>query len=1443
MGLGCNACAASQERRRLGRLRGTASHAVLTLAAVVAMGAPAWAVDAGGTVNISTLGSSGTLNGGTVVIDASKSFGTAFTFNKVDGNVFDLKGATATLTGKLTGQGDITFANTGSGGVLTLSNSSNDYTGKTTINSGVTLALVDSDTSSTTNVDSGTINRSQMVTVNGTLDISGTVAGATLIGMQGSGNVVLGSMALALYDYDSTDAVTRDTNTTFSGVISGAGSLTLTSGEITLTGVNTLTGAVTISSDTLHLSGAGSIANASAVVVYGTLDAVNANSAVFQSLTGSGTVNLGANDLVLTNASGAFTGAITTTGKLVLNGGTEYIGGVSNTFGGGVTINAGTLQVGGSSTDIAIGYNVLNNGALTFYNTYGLTMSGVVSGTGVLNKWGSGIATVTTAQTYTGATVISAGTLKLTGTGSIANSSGVEVDSIFDLTESTNATVTGISGIGTVRLGTQSLTLTNGTGDFSGTITGTGGLTITGGTQSLSGTNTYTGATTVTGGNLLLVSGSSLKSAVTLNGGNIQLAPGVTANGNATITSLASTAANPGTVSLGANTLVLSAAAGEFKGVISGAGGLTITGGTETLSGASTYTGTTTVSAGTLVLTGSLSSGTKLAINGTFDATGATNPQTYVSLTGSGAIKLGTNALTLNTTTATAFSGVLSGSAGLTVSGTGTQILSGTNTYTGGTTVNSGATLQLGNGVSAGSIVGDILDNGTVRFYRLDSYKFIGVISGTGAVVQGGIGTTILTGDNTYTGGTTISAGTLQIGDGTSANGSITGNITDNATLAFARTGSTDISAVISGSGDVVVKNGTIRLTGVSTYTGNTTIASGAELDLVGASGIAASSHVVANGIFDISATPGTSIVSLGGASTGTVNLGAQALTITNASDTFAGTLTGTGGLIINGGSETLSGNSALFVGPTTVNGGALTVTGSIANSAVTVKTGATVSGSGTVGALTVENGGTVKAGVSGTGTLTVNGALTVATGGTYAIDGTSKTGAKLAVNGAAGLHGTLAITSSDGTYNLGNKVTVLTATGGIDYTGLTSAATFSGSNNVVFRTVLDKQTNALGVTVNIDQLTPALASTATTNQKSVVAGIDSALHQGSTASAAFQAIGNDTGAQLLADSTALAGEIGADLSLETKAMFSPFLDTMESRTAMLRPLGKGEHRPFETWIAGYGGADTVAADKADGSHKFRSNVQGVVFGAQWAWGANGLIGAAVGAGTSDFHLAGDTAKGSATSIDAGIYGYLQPSRHVYNTFEFGASGTQLKTTRTMSVAGVDDTLKAKATAYTFGGRYEAGLQLKLFSPYIAVQDHVTMLPSYGEDATVGTYALNYDSRTVNNGRGELGLRHFIDVEVTPRWILTPDFTLHINDRLAYAYDFSDGPEANAAFTQLAKSGFTVLGAKPGRHAGLASVGADVLFTNGLRLTTHFDAEVSQKSENFTGFAGFGYTW
>ncbi|MBV8899999.1 MAG: autotransporter-associated beta strand repeat-containing protein, partial [Verrucomicrobia bacterium] len=226
--------------------------------------------------------------------------------------------------------------------------------------------------------------------------------------------------------------------------------------------------------------------------------------------------------------------------------------------------------------------------------------------------------------------------------------------------------------------------------------------------------------------------------------------------------------------------------------------------------------------------------------NGSFDISGLTTAGMGIgSIEGSGNYFLGSKMLSVGgNNLSTTVSGVIqdggaSGGTGgsLTKVGTGTLTLTGTNTYSGGTTISAG-TLQLGNGGTTGSIAGNVTDNAILAFSRSDAFTFGGVISGTGSVQQIGTGTAVLTANNTYTGGTTISAGTLQLGAG-GTTGSIVANVTDNAALIFDHSNAITFPGVISGTGSVTqAGTGTLILTGDNTYTGGTTIAAGSTLQL-----------------------------------------------------------------------------------------------------------------------------------------------------------------------------------------------------------------------------------------------------------------------------------------------------------------------------------------------------------------------------------------------------------------------------------------------------------------------------------------------------------------------------------------------------------------------------------------------------------------------------------
>lgn len=206
-----------------------------------------------------------------------------------------------------------------------------------------------------------------------------------------------------------------------------------------------------------------------------------------------------------------------------------------------------------------------------------------------------------------------------------------------------------------------------------------------------------------------------------------------------------------------------------MSGVFSGGGDLSFTGaGSTTLSGSNTYTGDTVIAGGNLVIANDSNLGnaaSNVQLNGGSLRTTAdiTSARTFTLNAPS---TISTDANTTFTST-----GQFIGNSTLIKSAAGVLALVGTNTYMGGTIINAGA-LQLGNGGTSGSVLGNVVNNATLAFNRSDNVTFSNVISGTGSVMQLGSGTTNLTGVNTYSGNTLISAGALAV------NGSIANSAT-----------------------------------------------------------------------------------------------------------------------------------------------------------------------------------------------------------------------------------------------------------------------------------------------------------------------------------------------------------------------------------------------------------------------------------------------------------------------------------------------------------------------------------------------------------------------------------------------------------------------------------------------------------------------------------------
>ncbi|MFC3712995.1 autotransporter-associated beta strand repeat-containing protein [Sphingoaurantiacus capsulatus] len=936
-------------------------------------------------------------------------------------------------------------------------------------------------------------------------------AGTLQIGTGSTSGSIVGNVV-----NNATLAFNRSNALAFGGAISGSGALSkLGASTLTLTGANSFTGATTVAAGTLALSGAGRVTGA--VVNDATFDisATTGNDVAIGGLSGSGTVMLGARTLGLTGG-GIFGGVISGSGGLRLSSGTQILTG-ANDYSGGTAIAGGTLQLG--TGGILLG-NVANDGVLAFDRSDDVSFGGTISGSGALLKSGTNRLTLTASNSFAGTTTIAGGTLALTGAGRIVGN--VAATGIFDISATTgsNVSIGGLSGTGSVALGTRALSLTGAGGSFAGSITGTGGLTLLGGTQTLTGSNDYSGGTTITAGTLRIGAGGttgSISGNVTISSelvfdrsddvsyvGVLIGSGGLTKAGAGTLTLTAVNSYSGGTTIAG-GTLALTGAgriAGDvvdngalvfntadnlsFGGAISGTGSLTQAGsGTLTLTGNGSYSGGTTIAAGTLALSGAGRIIGALVNNGSFDVSAASGPISLSRLTGSGNVALGSRNLSISAASGS-FSGAISGSGGLTIGG-GTQILTGANTYTGGTAI-SGGIVQIGAGGTSGSVVGNIVNNGTLLFNRSDAITFAGAISGSGSLVKAGAGSLTLSGANSYGGGTNVQSGTLRL---TSSGAAGTGRITleSGTTLGYAAGISVANDLRINGLATLEVATGTATQAGALSGSARYILGGAGRLLLTGDNSAFTGSVSVSGLTVDLdrSSALGTGLVDLTGSTTfryangvsiaNAITLGSGATLagiVDSGRATQAGAIGGAGAFAKSGaGTLALTGTSS-FSGGLLLAGGTLEVSGTPGTGLIDMADGTSllftasttaanrldISGSATLGVgtgLQATLGGVIGDGTragalvkSGAGTLTLTSANRYS-GGTSINAGTLRLGAGGSLTGSIANAGILAfdgadrrtiagaITGSGSLVKAGSGATILTANN--NYEGGTTIA------------------------------------------------------------------------------------------------------------------------------------------------------------------------------------------------------------------------------------------------------------------------------------------------------------------------------------------------------------------------------------------------------------------
>ena len=1377
---------------------------------------------------------------GTVTLTGTNTYAGGTT---VSGGV--LLGTTSSLQGNIVNNASVGFAQgtdgvyagnmSGAGGLIktgagrVMLTGTNTYAGGTLVSGGALFGTAESLQGNIVNNAAVGFDTTSSGTYAGTMSGSGVLAafGAGTLILTGNntytgGTTILGGNTLQLGNGGTTGmiagnvdiesggvlAFNRSDNISFAGNISGDGAVAyMGPGTVTLTGLNTYTGGTAVVGGIVQAGSDSSFGTAGAMLTLagGTIQAT-ASFSIARPITlagPGGTFDTNGNALTLA-------GAITGTGALVKVGAGNLILSGTNDYTGGTTVSAGTL----TGTTTSLQGDITNNSAVVFDQTTSGIYTGVMSGTGNLTKTGVGTLILTANNTYTGGTIITGGILQLGNGGTTGMIAGDVINNgVLAFNRSDNVV-------------------------FAGNISGSGSISYMGrGTVTLTGSSTYTGGTAISRGTVQAGSDSAFGAAgttLTVVGGTIQATASFTIARPITLTTPG------GTFDTNGNTLTL-------QGAISGTGGLTKTGtGTLILTGTNSYTGGTTVTAG--ILQGTTSSLQRNIVNNAAVVFDQSTDGSYGSVlsgtgsltkAGSGNLTLtGTNTYTGGTTvsggtltgsttnlqgnivnnaavvfdqdTNGTYAGVMSGAGGLAKTGFGNVTLTGANTYTGGTMV-SGGTLT-GNTTS---LQGNIENNASVVFNQGTDGTYAGIMSGTGGLTKSGAGNLTLSGANSYSGGTTVSGGTL-----TGTTSSLQGNILNNAAVVF--TGGGTYAGNMTGTGSLNVSTtGLLILSGTNAYAGGTTINSGT------LQGNAASlqGNILNNAalVFD-QATTGT----------------------------YAGVITGTGSLTKTGaGLLNLTGNNVVG-GGTTVSGGVLAVNGSMTSN-VTVTNGGALGGNGQlIGALAV-NGGTVAPGNS-IGTMTVTGNFSQ-TGGVYQVEVNSAgQNDKIVATGTATINGgTVQVLAASGTYQRNTTYTIVSATGGL-------SGTYSGvSSNLAFLTP-SLSYDANNVYLLLAQTANAFAAGARTrDQYAVGTALDIA---SPTATGDFNTVLNAlaalTAQQGAAALDAISGQPYADFGSVNVGASLTFMNTLGQQIAAARGGGTAtrvalaeaceiacdtaDQPKWGVWISGLGGFGSIGGNANAGTLTY--NLGGVAVGADYRFDPRFLVGLAFGYSSGRQWVNGFQGNGNSDNYSAALYAsFNQGGLYVDALAGYAYSDNRLQ--RVMQIPGLATRYANGGTgANQFLGQIEAGYKIGVYeaaqatiTPFARFQTVAVSQNAFGES---GAQSLNLSVAQQNT----TSVRTVIGADFGASVPVGLERPLAITLRLGWAHEYADTARPmTAAFAGAPTAAFTVYGAQPLRDAAVIGFGLNAQIGASTSLYARYDGEITGRDDSHAISAGLRMTW